>query len=155
MKNTPILVATVAVALTVTARAGVFSGIGSSSADVSLSTPVTGFRTAIGGANNGANNALGTEFTTGRREINWDAGALPTAMPADFFNVTSRRGAVFSTSGSGFQVSVNLAGDPTSKFGNLEAGYATEFSLFSANRLFAAVGSVNLDATFFQHGRCR
>ena len=140
--------ATFAVALVSTSRAGVFTGIGSNSGD--LGPTVTGFRNALGGANNGANNTLGTVFATGRREINWDAGALPTAMPANFFNVNSRRGAVFSTDGTGFQVSLNSATDPARKFGNLDASYATEFSLFSPQRLFAAAGSVNLDATFFQ-----
>ena len=150
MKKSPILAATLATAFTLTSQAGIFTGIGSSSSDPLLSTSVTDFRNTVGTVNNGANNTLGTVFTSGRREINWDAGALPTAMPANFFNVNSRRGAVFSTSGTGFQVSVNSDTDPARKFGNLDASYVTEFSLFSPKRLFAAAGSVTLAATFFQ-----
>src|SRR5262245_19777630 len=64
------------------------------------------FRTAIGGGTTaGANGSFGGV----RREINWDgvpdAAAAPNNMPADFFNVNSPRGAVFSTPGTGFQVS--------------------------------------------------
>lgn len=135
-------------------QAGSFSGIGADSA--ALLPTLTDFRTAIGGANNGANNALGTTFTTGRREINWDAGALPQAMPASFFNQStdfngqagSRRGATFSTSGSGFLVSANVTSGTGFKFNNLEVAYETQFVLNSANRLFAANGSAELDATF-------
>jgi len=38
-----------------------------------------------------------------RREINWDAAIVPTntdAFPGDFFNVTSKRGVLFTTDGS-------------------------------------------------------
>lgn len=135
-------------------QAGSFTGIGADSA--ALLTTLTDFRTAIGGANNGANNALGTTLTTGRREINWDAAALPQNMPASFFNQStdfngqagSRRGAVFSTSGSGFLVSANVASGAGFKFNNLEVAYETQFTLNSANRLFAANGAAELDATF-------
>lgn len=150
MKHTRSLLAAATAALALDTQAALFSGIGTGSSDAGLSTPVNDFKAAIGGANNGANNTLGTEFTTGRREINWDAAALPAAMPANFFNVNSRRGAVFSTDGSGFQVSENSASSVTRKFGNVDAGYVAEFSLFSPQRLFAAAGSVNLEATFFQ-----
>lgn len=140
--------------ITASIQAGVFAGIGDSTAE--LATTVSDFRTAIGGANNGANNALGTTFTTGRREINWDAGALPQNMPATFFNQStdfngqagSRRGATFSTSGSGFLVSANVPSGAGFKFNNLEVAYETQFVLNSANRLFAANGAAELDATF-------
>ncbi len=135
-------------------QAGSFSGIGADSA--ALLTTVADFRTAIGGANNGANNTLGTTLTNGRREINWDAAALPQAMPASFFNQStdfngqagSRRGALFTTSGSGFLVSANVASGAGFKFNNLDVAYETQFTLNSANRLFAANGSAELDTTF-------
>ena len=44
---------------------------------------------------------------TGRREINWDGVpnnfAAPNHLPADFFNVNSPRGVVFSTPGTGLR----------------------------------------------------
>ena len=121
-----------------------FSSSGLTSADILAS--VDAFRAAIGGANNGANNPLGTLFTTGRREINWDAGGLPANMPANFFNANSRRGAEFSTPGLGFDVSLNVAG---SEFGNINPTYSDEFTVFSANRLFAPRGATTTDTKFF------
>lgn len=133
----------------------VFSGTGANGA--ALASTLNGFRTAIGGVNNGANNPVNTIHATGRREINWDAAALPVDMPADFFNRSvdttgqagSRRGAVFTTPGTGFQVSRNETGTGLEKFGNVDASYATEFTLNSAQRLFAAKGSTELDTHFF------
>src|SRR5678815_4136489 len=66
------------------------------------------FRTAVGGETTaGANGSFGGV----RREINWDgvpdALSAPNNLPANFFNVNSPRGAVFSTAGTGFQVSAN------------------------------------------------
>ena len=121
-----------------------FTGSGATSADILAS--VDAFRAAIGGANNGANNALGTLFTTGRREINWDAAALPVNMPANFFNANSRRGAEFSTPGLGFDVSQNVAG---SEFTEINAAYPSEFTVFSANRLFAPRDATATDTKFF------
>jgi hypothetical protein len=58
------------------------------------------FRTAVGGGTTaGANGSFGGL----RREINWDGvpdgPRDPNLLPADFFNVNSPRGAVFSTPG--------------------------------------------------------
>ena len=51
------------------------------------------FRADLGGTNNG----VGSSFTSGRREINWDgvpdANSAPNFLPVDFFNVNSPRGA--------------------------------------------------------------
>ena len=102
-----------------------------------------------------------SSFTSGRREINWDgvpdASAAPANLPPDFFNTTSPRGAVFSTPGTGFQVSMDddnpADADPDQvRFSNLNPGYATQFSVFSAQRLFTAVGSNITDVTFFVPG---
>ena len=109
-----------------------------------IQTAVDQFRTDLGGANNG----VGGSTTTGRREINWDAVPVavssPNSFPADFFNVNSPRGAVFSTiGGGGFQVS----GTPP-RFGNFNPAYETQFTTFSPQKLFAPTGSFIMDVTF-------
>jgi PEP-CTERM motif len=106
------------------------------------------FRTAIGGGTvAGANGSFGGA----RREINWDgvpdARADANLLPADFFNVTSPRGAVFSTPGTGFLVSSNAATASPVLF-----GFPADFQTFSAQRLFTAVGSNITDITFFLPG---
>ncbi|HEY3065939.1 MAG TPA: PEP-CTERM sorting domain-containing protein [Methylomirabilota bacterium] len=122
-----------------------FSASGADAA--AIQATVDTFRGAIGGANNG----VGGSFTTGRREINWDGVpanfSSPNAFPPDFFNVNSPRGVVFSTPGSGFQVS----GTPP-EFGNLNATYPDQFTTFSAPKLFTAIGSTITDVNFFIPG---
>jgi hypothetical protein len=73
-------------------------------------------------------------FPSGRREINRDGVpdhfAAPNAMPANFFNVNSPRGAVFTTPGSGFQVRAHNS-NPTNtpvEFGNLNPAYPNLFA---------------------------
>lgn len=119
-----------------------------------IQAAVDAFRADLGGVNNG----VGGSFATGRREINWDGvpdgSSAPNAFPADFFNVNSPRGAVFSTAGTGFQVSAN-ATNPTStpvRFGNLNATYPATFQTFSPQRLFTALGSKVSDTSFFIPG---
>jgi hypothetical protein len=116
-----------------------------------IQSTVDSFRTALGALNP---NVAGS-FGTGRREINWDgvgdAVAAPNALPANFFNVNSPRGVVFSTPGTGFQVSANAA-NPTStpiEFGNIDPSYPSQFRTFSAQRLFTALGSTVTDVNFF------
>lgn len=106
------------------------------------------FRTAIGGGTvAGANGSFGGL----RREINWDGvpnnRADPSALPGDFFNVNSPRGAVFSTPGTGFLVSANAGLSTPSLF-----GFSNDFQAFSAQRLFTAVNSNITDVTFFVPG---
>lgn len=106
----------------------------------------------------GANNGTGPgPFVGGRREINWDAvpegSSSPNSFPGDFFNQTTAgraRGAVFSTPGTGFQVSANfINGTNTAiEFGNIEGTYPNEFTVFSAQKLFTPVGSNITDVTF-------
>ncbi|HEU4902532.1 MAG TPA: hypothetical protein VFT06_07055, partial [Flavisolibacter sp.] len=90
-----------------------------------------------------------------RREINWDgvpdARSAPNNLPADFFNVNSPRGVVFSTPGTGFQVSAN-AGVAPIEFGNIDPLYPTLFGVFSPQRLFTALGSNITDVNFFVAG---
>jgi len=109
-------------------------------------------RTALGDPNNGA--TLG-EQASGRREINWDgvpnSFSAPNNLPADFFNVNSPRGVVFSTPGAGFQVSAN-AGVAPIEFDNINATYSAQFNTFSPQRLFTALGSNITDNNFFVAG---
>lgn len=106
------------------------------------------FRTAVGGGTvAGANGSFGGL----RREINWDgvadSSADPNALPANFFNVNSPRGVVFSTPGTGFLVSSN-AGQPAPVL----FGFSADFQTFSAQRLFTATNSNITDVSFFLPG---
>jgi hypothetical protein len=124
----------------------IFSGSGATTA-----TAVNDFRAALGALNP---NVAGS-FNGGRREINWDgvpdAFAAPNSLPPNFFNVNSPRGVVFSTSGTGFEVSGN-AGVAPIEFDNINASYSTLFTTFSPQRLFTAIDSNTLDISFFIPG---
>ena len=116
------------------------------------------FRTDLGGGTVAGANGLFSDATGARREINWDgvpdAFAAPNNLPADFFNVNSPRGVVFSTPGTALQVSAN-AGNPTGtpiEFGNIDASYPATFDPFSPQRLFTAIGSTIVDVRFFVPG---
>ncbi len=120
----------------------------------SIAAVVDQFRADVGGANNG----VGGTFTSGRREINWDgvpdSFSAPNNLPANFFNTNSARGVVFSTPGSGFQVSAK-SGNPTVtalRFGNINPSYLFDFQTFSPERLFTALGSNITDVVFFLPG---
>ena len=116
------------------------------------------FRADLGGGTvAGANGSFGGV----RREINWDGvpavASAPNALPANFFNVNSPRGAVFSTPGTGFEVSGATtdagAGQPAAaNFGDIDPTYTTTFAPFSPQRLFTSVGSNIFDVTFFVPG---
>lgn len=137
--------------LPTTARAVpvVFSASGANAAAIQGS--VDSFRAALGTLNP---NVAGS-FGSGRREINWDAVpdmfSAPNNLPANFFNANSPRGAVFSTPGTGFQVSANAAVGNI-EFDNINPGYSTQFQTFSPQRLFTALGSNIVDVTFFIPG---
>ncbi len=92
-------------------------------------------------------NVVGS-FPDGRREINWDAvpdtRSSPNALPANFFNVNSPRGVVFSTpcSNAAFFVSADSS-NPTNtplRFGEIDPSYTNTFETFSAERLFTVRG---------------
>lgn len=108
------------------------------------------FRVAVGG---GASAAANGDFGGVRREINWDgvpdARADPNALPANFFNLNSPRGVVFSspTPGASFAVSANAGQAAAPLF-----GFAGDLQAFSAQRLFATVGSAVTDIRFFVPG---
>jgi hypothetical protein len=131
----------------------VFAGTGPTAASI---TPTRdAFRIALGGGTLAGANGLFSDGTGARREINWDGVpdgfAAPNNLPANFFNVNSPRGAVFSTPGTGFQVSANAGVAPV-EFGNLDASYPSTFAPFSPQRLFTALGSNVVDVNFFVPG---
>ena len=127
-----------------------FSASGANPASI-LGT-VDAFRATLGSLNP---NVAGS-FGTGRREINWDgvpdAFSSPNAFPPNFFNVNSPRGVVFSTPGTGFQVSANAASGVPVRFGNINPTYTNTFQAFSEPRLFTAIGSTITDVNFFVPG---
>ena len=130
---------------------------GSAADVVGITTTRNQFRTDLGGGTTaGANGSFGGL----RREINWDgvpAGfSAPNLLPANFFNTNSPRGAIFTSPGTGFEVSGATtdagAGQPTLEFANLNATYPTLFDPFSAQRLFTPIGSNQMDVLFFVPG---
>ena len=135
----------------VSATAGpiTFSAGGANPAAIQATADV--FRTALGALNP---NVAGS-FGAGRREINWDgvpdALSAPNPLPANFFNVNSPRGVVFSTPGTSFQTSANAGVAPV-RFDNINATYSTQFQTFSPQRLFTSVGSNITDINFFVPG---
>jgi hypothetical protein len=120
----------------------------------SIQSSVDAYRTQLGTLNP---NVAGS-FGGGRREINWDAVpdmfSAPNNLPANFFNVNSPRGVIFTTTGSGFQVSAKT-GNPTNtpvEFGNINPTYPDLFNVFSPQRLFTALDSNTLVVHFFVPG---
>ncbi|HUS06045.1 MAG TPA: hypothetical protein VMZ52_07115 [Bryobacteraceae bacterium] len=139
------------VAAQVYAAAIVISASGTDT--VSTTAARDAFRTTLGGGTTaGANGSFGGL----RREINWDGvpGTLsaPNNLPADFFNVNSPRGVVFSTPGTGFQVSGASTDSVPLNFGNIDPSYTATFAPFSPQRLFTALGSNVVDVNFFLAG---
>ena len=100
------------------------------------------FRNSLGPSNG----TTAGEQAGGRREINWDgAAANPfnnrNDFPADFFNINVKAGAIYTTSGTGFRNDSLL-------FSEVNPTYAAEFSAFSPTKIFAPVGSNQLDQLF-------
>src|SRR5215218_177050 len=129
-----------------------------------IQATVDQFRSDLGTLN--PNN--GQSFTSGRREVNWDGVpddfAAPHFMPNDFFNVNSPRGVIFTsdsqntallaTGQQAFQVSAD-DNNPTStavRFGNVDPSYSATFQTFSAQRLFTAFDSNQVEISFFIPG---
>jgi len=129
-----------------------FSGSGNSPAGIQAT--VDAYRADLGTLNP---NVPGS-FGSGRREINWDAVpdafAAPNNLPANFFNVNSPRGVVFTTAGTGFQVSANAVNSTSTPvlFGNINPTYPSLFQTFSPEKLFTALGSNVLDVDFLVPG---
>ena len=111
-----------------------------------IQSTVDAFRAALGNPNNG-NNPPPLD-RKGRREINWDGVGSPTntTPPVTPFNTfLNTRGAQFTTPGIGLSQATpqGLA----VLFNN--PNYETDFSTFSAFRLFTPVGSNITEALFF------
>jgi VPDSG-CTERM motif len=139
------------IAAVTTARAQVIESAAGTTA-ASITPARDAFRRDIGGGIvPGANGSFGGL----RREINWDAVpdalSAPNNLPADFFNVNSPRGVIFSTPGRGFQVSAN-AGIAPIQFDNIDPTYSQTFEQFSPQRLFTSLGSNIMDVKFFVPG---
>ena len=141
-----------------TQAAAVVRSAGGDNTAASITSARDQFRVDLGGGTTaGANGSFGGV----RREINWDgvpaAASAPNLLPPNFFNVNSPRGVLFSTPGSGFEVSGATtdagAGQPAAaNFGNINASYTATFQPFSAQRLFTALDSSITDVTFFVPG---
>ena len=106
-----------------------------------IAAKVDEFRNSLGVAN-----TVAGEQVTGRREINWDgAGANPfdnkNDFPASFFNTNVKAGAIFTTNGTGFR-------NDSTDFAEINPAYAAEFNFFSAKKIFAPIGSNQLDQLF-------
>ena len=129
--------------------------------DPTFTALLNDFRSDLGGILNPPG-PCSPPCTSGRREINWDAVpdtlSSPNAFPGDFFNGTTGvqpngriRGALFTTPGTGFQVSADTTPDPAGtapEFGNLQGFAPGEFDAFSLQRLFTSLGSHFTDVTF-------
>ena len=105
-----------------------------------ITAKVTEYRALLGDPRNGG--TVGPQ-ATGRREIAWDGVPAQfnngdNLFPADQFKTL---GALFATSGTGFR-------NDSSLFEGVNPAYADQFSFFSANKIFAAVGSNVLEMTF-------
>jgi len=127
-----------------------FSASGPDAAAISPS--VDAFRSDLGNVNP---NVAGS-FGSGRREINWDgvpdASSAPNLLPNNFFNVNSPRGVVFSTPGTGVEVSASTASGVAVRFGNIDPTYTQLFQAFSPQKLFTAINSNIVDVSFFVPG---
>jgi hypothetical protein len=133
-----------------TAHAVEFSAAGANAAAIQSTVDV--FRGALGTLNPNTAGSKGT----GRREINWDGVpdmfSSPNSLPANFFNVNSPRGVVFSTPGTGFRVSGDGLGSGAAEFGDVDPSYPNTFGVFSAQRLFSPSGATVTDVTIFVPG---
>jgi hypothetical protein len=107
-----------------------------------IAVQLDAFRAALGGSPNAPNTPPAAD---GRREINWDgvAAALTNVdtFPGTFFNVNSKRGAIFRTPGTGLRI------DSTA-FASANAGLDDQFRFFSPKKLFMAVGSNQVEVGF-------
>jgi hypothetical protein len=153
------------IALTLTALAAVFGSCKKDEEDEPQVITAAGdiqaamdeYRALLGPNNGGIAGTQGS----GRREINWDGVpddlAAPYDLPGDFFNtdINNRaRGAVFSTPGTGVQVSADASNpsNAATSFGNINPAYTQQFPPFSAERVFSPIGSNIVDLRFYVPG---
>ena len=143
-----LVAASAALLLAPTASAGFVTFESAGATPASITATRDSFRSAVGGGTSAGGNG---SFGGFRREINWDGVPIPQSdpnpLPANFFNVNSPRGVVFSTPGTGFLVSANATSSAPVLF-----GFSSEFQAFSAQKLFTAVNSNITDVRFFVPG---
>ncbi|MEZ5289347.1 MAG: hypothetical protein R2712_32015, partial [Vicinamibacterales bacterium] len=144
-KTTVLLVGTLA--MTAPAHAGQIVREATGASAAAIQAAVDAFRADLGDPNNG--NTPGSQ-AAGRREINWDGGGDSANVTLDPSPMTrfANRGAVFTTPGTGFEIS----GQPMPEFGEINAGYPGIFAPFSSPRLFTALDTNVLDVWFFVPG---
>ncbi len=141
--------------MTCQAAAAALIWTGTSADPAGLLPVVDAFRAQISAG--GSNNGVGGSFTTGRREVAWDAASLdpvqiPAAMPGDFFNTFSQRGLVLSTPGS-LRVSGRAASGSTDVlFSSLNPRAASALQALTPERMLAVYGATTVNATFFLPG---
>jgi hypothetical protein len=119
----------------------------------SIQAAVDAFRASLGTLNP---NVADTFVNGGRREINWDgvpdASSSPNPFPPSFFNIESPRGVLVTTPGTSLEVSASAASGTPVRFGNIDPTYPNIFTTFSAEKLFAPVGSNIVDVSFLAAG---
>ncbi|MEQ8843507.1 MAG: GC-type dockerin domain-anchored protein [Phycisphaerales bacterium] len=127
----------------------VFSDWGAVADDIA--DTVDAYRDALGELNRPEPGSVGS----GRRQIDWDAApdgvSAPNDFPGDFFNFPAfprARGVVFTTDGTGFQLSATDASGVGVEFSNIDPSYSSIFSVFSPERLFTPIGDNVLDVHF-------
>lgn len=101
----------------------------------------------LGGANNGTTpGSQGSGF----RRITWDGGgaAAPATTFASPMTAFSNRGNVYTTDGGSFEIS----GQPSPEFGDINTNYPSYFQPFSGTRLFAPLGSTEMDVLLTNPG---
>jgi len=116
-----------------------------------IADTVDAYRDALGQLNRPEPGSVGS----GRRQIDWDAApdavSAPNDFPGDFFNFPAfprARGVVFTTDGTGFQLSATDASGVGVEFSNIDPSYDGLFSTFSPERLFTPIGDNVLDVHF-------
>ena len=143
-----VLVSALSIGWALPASAAFLTFEANGSTPASITATRDSFRTAVGGGTVAGANG---DFGGLRREINWDGvpdiRSDPNSLPGDFFNTNSPRGAVFSTPGTGFLTSANAGGAASTLF-----GFPNDLQTFSAQRLFAIIGSNVMDVSFFVPG---
>lgn len=129
--------------------------VGTSTDAAGLQAVVDQYRNDLGQLNPFEPGSVGS----GRRQINWDAApdavSAPNPFAGDFFNADfspRARGIEFSTPGTGFQLSATDASGEGVRFANINPAYEAQFSTFSPERLFTALGSNIIDVNFFVAG---
>jgi hypothetical protein len=117
----------------------VVTSVGGDNTTGSIAGAITAFQNSLGAPN--AANA--PPQPSGRRDITWDGAGGTFGTP---FNNFSSRGAVFTTPGTGFEISGAAA--PLLEFGDINPTYPDIFRSFSSPRLFTPLGNNVLDVLF-------